>query len=56
MGYLQEEIEADWTALQAEVAMAEDAAAAATAGSAAMAEQVYTAALALLAEYGLAEG
>ena len=53
MGYLQEEIEADWTALQAEVAMAEDAAAAATAGSAAMAEKAYNTAVELLAEYGL---
>ena len=53
MGYLQEEIEADWTALQAEVAMAEDAAAAATAGSAAMAEKAFNTAVELLAEYGL---
>ena len=53
---VQETVNADWAALQEAVAGAEDPAAVATAGSAAMAEQVYTAALALLAEYGLAEG
>ena len=53
---VQETVNADWAALQEAVAGAEDPAAVATAGSAVMAEQVYTAALALLAEYGLAEG
>lgn len=53
MAALQTEINADWAALQGEVAQAEDAAAAASAGSAAMAEKAYQAALELLAGFGL---
>ena len=49
----QTEIFADWAALQEAVAGADDPAAVATAGSAAMAEKSYDAAVALLAEYGL---
>ncbi len=50
---VQAEINVDWIAVQEAVAAADDPAAAATAGSAAMAEKVFAAACALLAEYGL---
>ena len=56
MAALQAEINADWAALQEAVAAAEDPAAVASEGSAAMAEKSYSAALELLAEYGLIAG
>ena len=53
MAGVQAEINADWAELQEAVAGAEDPAAVATEGSAAMAEKVFNAAVALLGEYGL---
>ena len=50
---VQAEIYADWAALQGEIASAEDPAAAASAGSAAMTEKAYQAAVELLAGFGL---
>ena len=53
MAEVQAEINADWAELQEAVAGAEDPAAVATAGSAAMAEKAFNAAVALCGEYGL---
>ena len=53
MAGVQAEINADWAELQEAVAGAEDPAAVATEGSAAMAEKAFNAAVALLGEYGL---